>query len=337
MSLVDKLRGKLIISLVFGLIVVLALSIFSDLPKMMAVLGYFKWLFLVPILLLTLFNYALRFVKWHWYVRLIGAKDVGKGDSLAIFLSGMTMAMTPGKVGELLKSYLLRQIAGTPISASAPIVVAERLTDGVAMIFLASGGLALYQYGWQILVLVLVLALAVVAIAQYRALALRLISGAERLPLLSKRVHNLLAFYESSHELLRPRNLGLAVAIGFVSWAGECVAFYLVLTGLGFENTWLLLIQASFILAASTLIGSTSMLPGGLGVAEVSVTGMLLLLVQSPLMNRDSAVAATLLIRFCTLWFGVTLGIVTLSLFGRRFSGVTAPLSADKDLQEVSS
>ncbi|MCL5961750.1 MAG: flippase-like domain-containing protein [Chloroflexi bacterium] len=333
----DKLRGKLVISLVFGVVVVLALSVFSDLPKMMAVLGHFKWLYLIPILGLTLFNYGLRFVKWHWYVRLIGARDVSKGDSLAIFLSGMTMAMTPGKVGELLKSYLLRQVAGTPISASAPIVVAERLTDGVAMICLASGGLALYQYGWQILLFVLVLALAVVAIAQYRTLALRIIAGAERLPLLAKRVHNLLTFYESSHELLKPRNLGLAVAIGFVSWGGECLAFYLVLTGLGFENTWLLLIQASFILAASTLIGSTSMLPGGLGVAEVGVTGMLLLLVQSPLMTRDSAVAATLLIRFCTLWFGVTLGIITLSLFGRRFSGKAAQVAADNELQQVSS
>jgi glycosyltransferase 2 family protein len=336
LSFIDRIRGKLIISLVFGLVVVLALSVVGDLPKLLSALGNFQWLLLAPILGLTLFNYGLRFVKWDWYVKLIGARDVSKRDSLAIFVSGLAMAMTPGKVGELLKSYLLRQISRTPISASAPIVVAERLTDGVAMLFLAAAGLFLYQYGWPIMLGILILALGIVAVAQYRRLALRILARLEKVRFLGRWAHSFSAFYESSYELFKPRNLVPAVGLGFLSWGGECVAFYLVLVGLGFEGTSLLLIQASFILAASTLIGSTSMLPGGLGVAEVSVTGMLLLLVQSPLMSRDTAVAATLLIRFCTLWFGVSLGIITLSFLGRRFVGTEAEIAAENELEQVS-
>jgi hypothetical protein len=34
-----------------------------------------------------------------------------------------------------------------------------------------------------------------------------------------------------------------------------------------------------------------------------------------------TATTATILIRFCTLWFGVLLGIVALAWFGRRYQG----------------
>src|SRR3954452_6603529 len=119
---------------------------------MVQVLRDFQWGLLPFILLFTLFNYALRFFKWDVYLRMIGATGVAKSNSLMIFLSGMAMAMTPGKVGEVLKSYLLKQVRGTPIAQSAPVVMAERITDGVAMLVLASVGLVMFNYGTALLV-----------------------------------------------------------------------------------------------------------------------------------------------------------------------------------------
>ena len=116
-----KLRNRVIIGILLGVVVVAGLAIYADFNEMVAVLRDFEWALLVPILLFTLFNYALRFFKWDVYLRLIGATGVPKMDSLLIFLSGLAMAMTPGKVGEVLKSYLLKQVRGTPISVSAPI------------------------------------------------------------------------------------------------------------------------------------------------------------------------------------------------------------------------
>src|SRR5581483_10470599 len=128
------------------------------------------------------------------------------------------------------------------------------------------------------------------------------------------RVHHLHEFYDGAATLLTFRNLGLAVSMGLVSWAGECFAFYLVLGGLGVQGPSLL-VAAFFVLAVSTLVGSASLLPGGLGVADGSITGLLLALVA---ISRDDAVAATLLIRFCTLWFGVSIGLATLAAFRGR-------------------
>ncbi|MFQ6073394.1 MAG: hypothetical protein ACE5KT_11955 [Methanosarcinales archaeon] len=58
-----------------------------------------------------------------------------------------------------------------------------------------------------------------------------------------------------------------------------------------------------------------SMLPSGLDVAEGSMTGLLILL-NIP---KPFAVSATLIIRFCTLWFGVGIGMITLFLFRKKF------------------
>jgi uncharacterized protein (TIRG00374 family) len=127
------------------------------------------------------------------------------------------------------------------------------------------------------------------------------------------RTDSFVQLYDSTRMLLQMRPLVVAVSIGVLSWFGECVAFYLVLTGLGVPASWDLLFAATFVFAASTWIGGASMLPGGLGAAELSVAGLLLLTVKDPVMTSSLAGTATLLIRFATLWFGVIIGIVGLS------------------------
>ena len=122
--------------------------------------------------------------------------------------------------------------------------------------------------------------------------------------------------YDSSQRLLSWRILLPSTLISLVSWFGECVAFYYVLRGLGVPESFLLLQQATFIFAASTLFGLVSFLPGGLGVSEASSTGLLVLLIA---MASGPATTATIIIRFCTLWFGVTLGAIALVIFVRRY------------------
>ena len=113
-------------------------------------------------------------------------------------------------------------------------------------------------------------------------------------------------FYEGSYALFRPRALLTAVGLGTISWLGEGIGFYLVLVGLGIAPGWSTLSIAVFVLAFSTVIGAVSALPGGLGASEASIAGMLVLLLG---LHRDTAAAATLIIRFATLWFAVALGL----------------------------
>jgi len=311
-----RLKRAVLLCIGAALAVFLILGLYADLSKVGAALFHFNWLLLPAILGLTLCNYAIRFLKWHFYMGQLEV-PISWRDSLVVFMSGLAMVVTPGKVGEFFKAYLVKEVAGTPMARTMPTVVCERLTDGVAMIGLASAGLVLFGYGWQPLLAIAALALIIILAVQYRPLAEAILGAGERLPLLANRMHHLHEFYDGAYALLRFRNLALAVGMGLVSWAGECVAFFLVLRGLGVEGPSLL-VAAFFVLAVATLLGSLSLLPGGLGVADGSITGLLLAVTA---IGRDDAVAATLLIRFCTLWFGVSIGLATLALSRRRLSG----------------
>ncbi|MDQ3854826.1 MAG: flippase-like domain-containing protein [Chloroflexota bacterium] len=322
MTGIGDLRNKLLLGFAVGVAVVLALILVSDVHELQRSLRAFDWALIPLILALTLLNYALRFVKWHYYLGRIGARGVALRTSLGIFLSGLTMAMTPGKVGELLKSVLLRRVIGTPIAVSAPIVMAERLTDGLALLVLSAGGLILYRVGVPVLALIALLAAAVVLVCVTEVGRRAVLGSAARLPFVGSRMEHVHAVYESARSLLAPRPLGVGIGLGLVSWAGECLAFFLVLVGLGLEPTFELLLLASFVLGASTLIGSASLLPGGLGVADATVAGLLLLTLPAGAVDRSEAIAATLLIRFCTLWFGAGLGVVTLLSTGTRLGRV---------------
>lgn len=329
-SVSARLKRRFLYGLIFGVAVIALVTFAGNGPALAGTLGRFDWRLLPIVIGLTLTNYLFRFGKWQFYLRWLKIDSVPTRLSLGIFLAGFSMAITPGKVGEFLKAYLLRRATGVPVATTAPIVLIERLTDGLSMLVLAAAGLVTVRYGWQVLVVMALGAAAGVFVLQRRALVLGILSRLEHLPLLSSRAHMLRAFYESTYRLLQPGNILIATGIGIVSWSGECLAFALILTGLGLPFSWSLLATATFILATATIASAISMLPGGLGAAEASIAGLLLLLVHDPRMTPELAAAATLLVRFATLWFGVLLGIGGLFTVERHLRRVEErPAGAD--------
>jgi uncharacterized protein (TIRG00374 family) len=312
------IRGVLS-GLALAFLVFVGLTIVGDVRDLRDSLSHFDWIYLTPILGLTIWNYWWRFRKWEMYLEALGVPHIPRSAGVPIFLSGFAMSVTPGKVGEVIKAYNVRRETGAPIERVSGAVVAERATDAFAMLVLALIGATQYSYGRLFVFAVVVLsAVAIVAIRQPRIVrgSIRLI---ERLPLVHKFAHLAESFFGAITHLLSPRLLIKGTALGVISWSGECLAFFLVLVGLGIAGSWSLLLIATFVLAVSSLAGGISMLPGGLGVADASVAGMLLVLVNDAGMTDPVAVAATLLIRFATLWFAVLLGASMLLVLRRRF------------------
>ncbi len=327
-----KIRTGIVFSLVLAFIVMTAIALYADLPQMVTALANFRWEFLPLILGLTLFNYFWRFIKWQYYLGRLEIK-IHWLQSLLIFLSGIAMAITPGKVGEFLKAYLLKSSTGAPVSRTSPVIVSERLTDGIAMLGLAITGLVLYRFGWELLLVPFILVLLGILVIQNRRLSLALLSFGERLPIVSRIAHLIRAFYESSYTLLQWRPLLLAISIGLISWSGECAAFFLVYAGLGMGFSLDLFIKSMSILAVSSLVGSASGIPGGLGIADGSMLGLTRLLITS---SKAIGGAATLLIRLCTLWFGLTLGIIALLLFrATQPNGFSTVRGEKKEAQQL--
>ena len=306
--------ARLLLPFALLAVVVSALMLFGDTGQLATALSSFRWWFVAPILGLTLIGYLIRFLRWQVYLDRLHVPPLPVATSALVFLSGFSMAVTPAKAGEVIKCVELRRLTGAPVSRTGAIVLAERVTDVLAMLVLAAVGVGQFAYGRALLGAACLAAVAGVALLQRPALTARLVGKAAGWPLVGRFAGQATVFFQATGSLLRPRLLAGATALGVASWAMECVALFLVLIGLGVPATWHLLLVATLVMATATLLGAVSMLPGGLGVTDASVAGMLALLVPGDEMTRATAAAAALLIRFATLWFGVLLGLAALGL-----------------------
>jgi uncharacterized protein (TIRG00374 family) len=281
-------------------------------------------------------NYLFRFAKWQYYLRLLGvptwphrASDTDRAatphlgllDSLLVFLAGFSLTVTPGKVGEVIRSYLLRETHRLEMARTAPIVLADRLTDLISLLLLALVGIGtwlrpdhrVYLYGGAVLCGLIVL------FSSWRRLVHGILDLVLRLPphrLWARLVPKLRDFYDAAYVLLRPGPLLLCTGLSVLAWFCECLAFYEVARGAP-DGAGVSLLLGTFIYAVTTVAGALAFLPGGLGVTDGS---MALLLRTTAGMSEPSAVAATLIIRAQTLWFAVLLGVIALVIYTRRRS-----------------
>ncbi len=287
-----------------------AVAAWADVREVKSTLGNFPWSWLPSILGLTLLNYSLRAARWYWYLELLSA-GVGRGDALRIFIAALPLNLTPGKVGELLKSYMVRNRSGARMSNTLPAVIVERIVDGLAMLVLAGAGL--FSIDDQRLRLTAALALtallATVAVVQVRPIAERLLAIADRLPVVSRSASGLRDFHASSVVLLRPRPLAIALMVGVIAWACEGIAFALILAGVGAPLTSETILFGVFAFSIATVVGAIVATPGGMGGVEGVLIG---LAIEGLGLDRGAAVGAALLARLATLWFGVGIGLVGL-------------------------
>ncbi|OGL41888.1 MAG: hypothetical protein A2042_06970 [Candidatus Schekmanbacteria bacterium GWA2_38_11] len=302
MAFVKKLKFKFLLSLVFAAIVFAILTMYADSSNLFLAFKKFSWHYLPVILLLVLVNYLLRFWKWDYYLKLLNI-PVGKKDSFIIFMSGLIMAVTPGKFGEVLKAYLLKKINLTPIAKSSPIILAERVTDLLGLCAIAGVGAYSLHFGTRIVMATTLIIFGIVIVLGIEPLFLKITSLMERVKLVKKHVIRVERAYESASSLLALKKLFIPTIISILSWFCECLAFYLVLAGLGSNVSCF---NAAFIYSFATIVGALSMLPGGIGTTETSMTGILIILK----VLRPVAVAATFIIRTCTLWFAVVIGAI---------------------------
>lgn len=303
-SLPAHLGRRLVLGACFGMIVVAGCLALGDVRKILERLGSFDGWCVVWAAGLALCNYLVRFVRWELYLRRVGVR-VPRRDSVLIYGAGFAMAVSPGKVGEILKSYLLREAHGHPMARTTPVVVVERLTDLLALLLLGLVGLRAFHTGGRLVIAGILIVGGGIACVSSRRLSLALLRIVGRLPLLSRFTHRIEEFYDTTASLLAPAPLAYGTALGAIAWMGECLGFYLIARG--FHGAAVSLSLAIFIYAITTIAGALSFLPGGLGVTEGSMASLLAASAHG--LDRAGATAATLLTRLCTLWLAVGIGL----------------------------
>lgn len=295
------LHRRLLLSVVFGVVVFFAILALGDTKKTLEALRTSDWMFVPFVLLLALGNYAIRFVRWEYYLRRLSI-SIPARSSVTIFMSGLAMSITPGKLGELVKCAGLKEAAQTPFSKSASVVFAERFTDLFAVLMLAGIGGLSFHYGQTFLLITLGVLLVLLGILINKNITEKLLSLFLHIPKLERFIKKVLELYEHMYTLLRFTPLFWGIVFGGIAWFCECLGFSFILRAV---HHVLPLGEAIFIYAFATLFGAVTFLPGGLGATEGSLTGLLIL----NGVPKEAASAASLLIRGATLWFAVLVGM----------------------------
>lgn len=353
----QRFRNQVLIGMAFMAAVLIAVVLLSNARELGHQLGTFpRWLFM-PIIMLKVVNWILRYLEWHYFLHVIEVYPVIRGktspplppnqpatirvsDSFILWMASLPFALSPGKIAEVLKALILKSMTHTPVVRSAPIIFAERIVDGIAVILLVGlsamvAGDAIFQgdnapYIRGVLVGTVLFLLALIGLIQFRPLAQALLNRLHYLPLLRRFQGGIQTLYNSSYDLAQIRHLVPTTLCGLGAYFTDCVGFYLMLIGLGEPPSAALFAQAVFILGFSVVISALSAMPGGAGGRELTIGALLKTLVG---MSPAATGAAVLMIGILQVWFGAFIGISLALIFRKRLF----PPSLVAELQQLDS
>lgn len=281
--------------------------------------------------LLAIWQNGFRFVRWLIFARRIGV-PIGVGKGFLFYAAGCGMTLTPGRLGEMLRLWLIERRFGTPYRRSTALYIADRVGDADAYLVLLGLSIILRHsgpgLGWSVLAGIAAVniclmfpepALGALALA-YKA------THRGRKPLVWLR-----RVLRNCASLFRPPILVPCLAFGVLGWGAVPVVLVLALNRMGIE---LPIPNAMTICALASLTGGATLLPGGGGSTEAAMV----LLLRAANVPLDAAVTATIATRLAFLWAPVGVGLLTMPVAihrARRTGAKSAPSFAARPSGEA--
>jgi uncharacterized protein (TIRG00374 family) len=221
--------------------------------------------------------YWLRAIRWQCLLAPIG-KTSFRNVFRAMVLGFAALALLPGRVGDVLRPYLIARQEGLPLPATMATVVMERVLDLVAVlsllaIFVINTDEASFAPGLLQPIKVSAMIAAGAAVALLIMMWV-LATHPERIGGLVRTLHRVMphriadrlgdlasTFSAGFAAARRPRDLGMAVLWSFPIWIAFSAETWAVSKALSVDLPW----SASFLLQAMLVIGVAVPTPGGVG------------------------------------------------------------------------
>ena len=123
-----KFENKIVLIIVISIAIYASFLFFSDYNSISQNVNHFKMEYSIPILLLVASSWIPLILKWDFLLKK-NSIDIPFKTNVLIWLSGSALSITPGQVGELIKSQLLKNIFNIPRSKTAPIIFVDKFYD----------------------------------------------------------------------------------------------------------------------------------------------------------------------------------------------------------------
>ena len=304
-----KIINKIIVIIIAVVGLYAAFFIASDIRTVYDKISSFKIEFLLVIIPLVTTGWFVLFARWHLLLK--NSKIfIPKKDSLLIFFSGFALTIIPGKVGELIKSQLLKTKFEVPRSKTVPIVMLEQFYTLIGLVIVSFFGIWFFELGVYVIGFFTALLIFAFILISSKKVFNKLITIFEKRKFTSRFVEPL----SSSYDIIKKSTKGpitfYASALTTVFWLIEALVVYFVLLSFGVENMEFLKVIPTY--TTSLMLGFLSFLPMGLGVVEGSLASFFSL--QG--IEVSLSLTIVIIIRIFTRWYGVAVGFLALRLSG---------------------
>ena len=285
---------SIILSALFALAIVLGLLAFLDSQDSLKQISQLPLSIWITLLLITTVHLILRFYRWCLLLfASFEVQVISKIELCALYVSGFALTLVPSKLGENVRSIFLKE-RGVPYSASITVFFIERFLDVAAVSLLALAYFAPARAVNMTQALLSLVGALVAATIVLQWMPLTFFSHPRleqiKLALISLRSISTTTRVE-------------VLVLSFLAWWIQSLSLWIVLYALSEPVS---VIVTSAIYSMSLLAGAVSMMPGGLGVTELTAAYSL----EQSGVEFNSALLAMTITRFTTLWYAMFLGII---------------------------
>jgi uncharacterized protein (TIRG00374 family) len=300
---------KFLIVIIITIIIYGVFLFISDFNLVYEKISNFKIIFVPIILSLISLNWIVRFYRWHILLKNSNI-HVPIKNNFIIYLASLSLSITPGQIGELIKSEFLKKQFKIPRSKTLPIIFIEKFYDLMGVLIASIIGVWYFEGGSYLISIGIVLLVLIFVLILSRSIFEKVLLLICKIKFFSKYQKNFLESYNVLRNSLKTK-IGLkSVILSFIFWVIQGIAVYFILLALGInELNFLIATSAN---AISVLIGALSFVPGGLGVTEASMGGLLSL--QG--IEISFALITAVIIRIFTSWYTVVAGFIALKFSG---------------------
>ena len=288
---------------IFGILIFYVIFIaYSDFQEFSINISQFDFSYLPIILAFIFLGIMIKSLRQQLLYKQIEV-FISFKTGILLFISGLSMIVTPGGSGELIKSYYLKKKFGYPLAKTFPTVIMERLLDltGIAGILLIVG-LLLDNYNIISLMLILLSTLSLIFVSgKKKKLFNFLLSIIEKIPILKKQASSFSESYQVFGELTSGKIMTKTLGLSFFVWMTDAIMIYFIFMGFNLNFD---IIFSTFSMYSSLLLGVLTMIPAGIGVTEVSFVEIL----RGEGVDTAISTSLVILFRLVTIWFLTVLG-----------------------------
>ena len=313
-----KILSKIIVIVMISVVIYTSLIIYSDLIKISNESLSFQIEYAPLIISSLTFSFFMAILRWHILLKK-SEIIIPKRSTVLIFMAGFSLSIIPGKIGELIKSELLKIKYEIPRKNSVPIIFAEQLYSAIGLIIISCFGI----YYFDLSVYVVILFAGIIAAIFTLLLSKKLFIKSSKIFCKIKFLNNFLKDMSESYVVIRQlfsyKILIPSLTLSVLFWVFQGISVYLILLSFGinlFDFITLLTVYTS-----SIMLGVISFLPLGIGVVEGSLVGFM----SYQGLEISSALTLVVIIRLIVQWLPITVGFISLRIihgFGTKDSGI---------------